>query len=374
MKLLRRIILFFLFILPLTSITFSSLFSCAAQAEPITPLIQFAEDKGVNTTFFGRVEDDGKGCSVFMVLNLIIDILTGIIGIAAVIGISVAGIQYLTAKGNEQQATKAKRRIYEIVIGLFAYVILYGVINFLLPGGKFSTTTCPSSGSPNYSQSGSNQQPQNTIPSNSGNNSNSQPISSTSTGSNQQSQSVASTVTGKEATSKRKRKKISEVGVSLAWPSTTTQNGAYSKRATTKFTEAMDAIHSNKGETNECRKRGESCGMFVGTVIRYSGVDKNMPTMASRIYNYVRGVGKYASKGGNKKWAEVKDKTKAQPGDIALKINEKNQATHVAMYVKNQNGKTVTAEANLCIHYGVMYNKMKYTKDSSFKLYRYVGG
>ncbi|MBQ2622772.1 hypothetical protein IJG12_00390 [Candidatus Saccharibacteria bacterium] len=65
------------------------------------------------------------------VLGLILDILTYGIGIAAVIGISISGITYLTAKDNEQQTTKAKRRIFEITIGLVAYAALYALLKFL---------------------------------------------------------------------------------------------------------------------------------------------------------------------------------------------------------------------------------------------------
>ena len=99
----------------------------------------------VETTFFGEIKDDGKGCGVYMVLNLILDILSIGIGIVAVVGIMITGIRYLTARGNEQNATKARQRFFQVIIGLVAYVMLYSAINFLLPGGKLnSSTKCPS--------------------------------------------------------------------------------------------------------------------------------------------------------------------------------------------------------------------------------------
>ncbi|MBP5648250.1 hypothetical protein J6X04_03135, partial [Candidatus Saccharibacteria bacterium] len=88
----------------------------------------FATDGTIETTFWGNIQDDGNGCGVYMILNLILDILTYGVGIAAIIGISISGITYLTAKGNEQQTIKAKRRIYEIVIGLVAYAALYAAL------------------------------------------------------------------------------------------------------------------------------------------------------------------------------------------------------------------------------------------------------
>ncbi|MBR3122503.1 hypothetical protein IKF28_03640 [Candidatus Saccharibacteria bacterium] len=95
-------------------------------------------DGTVDTVFFGEVKDDGNGCSIFNVLNFIIEILTYGIGITGVIGISFFGIMYLTAGGDAAKTTKAKTRIYEIVIGIVAYAVLWTLLNFLLPGGNLN--------------------------------------------------------------------------------------------------------------------------------------------------------------------------------------------------------------------------------------------
>ena len=102
----------------------------------------FADDPSsadyVETTFFGNLKDDGNGCSVYTVINSIIDIMSMGIGILGVIGIIVAGIQYLTARGNETQVQKSKRRIGEIVIGLVAFAVLFALTQWLLPGGRLN--------------------------------------------------------------------------------------------------------------------------------------------------------------------------------------------------------------------------------------------
>ncbi|MBQ6375332.1 hypothetical protein IJJ37_00105 [Candidatus Saccharibacteria bacterium] len=67
------------------------------------------------------------------ILKLVVEIMTIGIGIVGAIGITIAGIQYITAGGNEEQTRKAKRRIFEIVIGLFAYVLIYAALTFLIP-------------------------------------------------------------------------------------------------------------------------------------------------------------------------------------------------------------------------------------------------
>lgn len=102
----------------------------------------FADDDVIETTFFGNIKDDGNGCGVFTVLNLVVDILSIGAGILGVVGITIVGIQYLTAGGNEQQVVKAKRRMLEIIIGLIIYATLYAVAQWLLPGGKLNTNSC----------------------------------------------------------------------------------------------------------------------------------------------------------------------------------------------------------------------------------------
>ena len=120
----------------------SSSGSSSSQKHEFSPA-QSTYDGTVETGLFGKLQDDGKGCGIYMILTLIVDILTFGVGIAAAIGIGIAGTTYLTAKGNEQQAAKAKRRIYEIVIGIVAYVAIYASLNFLLPGGHWnSDATC----------------------------------------------------------------------------------------------------------------------------------------------------------------------------------------------------------------------------------------
>lgn len=67
-------------------------------------------------------------------LELIVKILVYGLGAAAVIGVIVAGILYLTARDNEQQVVVAKRRLYDVVIGLVAWALMWTVLNWLIPG------------------------------------------------------------------------------------------------------------------------------------------------------------------------------------------------------------------------------------------------
>ncbi len=84
---------------------------------------------GANTsvlTGVGSIED---------LLKLVVNILVLGLGVAGVVGVVWAGILYLTARDNEQQAARAKTRLIEVAIGLVAWALMYTALQFLVPGG-----------------------------------------------------------------------------------------------------------------------------------------------------------------------------------------------------------------------------------------------
>ena len=92
------------------------------------------------TALLGNLKDDGSACGVFTILNMVVDIFSIGVGILAAIGITIVGIKYQTAGGNEEQTRKAKHRMLQIVIGIAAYALIYAGAQFLLPGGKLDFT------------------------------------------------------------------------------------------------------------------------------------------------------------------------------------------------------------------------------------------
>ena len=89
------------------------------------------KDDGVETAILTDCgsDPDGVGC----ILRLVVDIMSIGIGILGVVGIVIVGLQYLTAGGNEEKTRKAKQRMFEIIIGLVAYVAIYTILRWLLP-------------------------------------------------------------------------------------------------------------------------------------------------------------------------------------------------------------------------------------------------
>lgn len=67
-------------------------------------------------------------------LLLIVKILLYGIGAAAVIGVVIAGLMYLTAGDNEQRMSRSKVLLKEVVIGLLLWAALFSILNWLIPG------------------------------------------------------------------------------------------------------------------------------------------------------------------------------------------------------------------------------------------------
>lgn len=78
-----------------------------------------------------------NGEGIFCILNIGLTVLTWGIGIAGTLGIVITGIQYLTARDSVEQMTKAKNRLINIIIGLVVYAVMWGLLNWLIPGGLF---------------------------------------------------------------------------------------------------------------------------------------------------------------------------------------------------------------------------------------------
>ena len=92
----------------------------------------------VDAGLFGGCVDASEG-GIFMILNLILNVLTWGICIAGTLGIVITGIQYMTARDNAAQMEKAKHRLIQIVIGLAIYAVMWAFLQWLLPGGVFGS-------------------------------------------------------------------------------------------------------------------------------------------------------------------------------------------------------------------------------------------
>jgi hypothetical protein len=107
------------------------------------PLPAFAAKcGGAETTIITCKEDNtGKNVEnngVWALLIMGIRILTAGVGIAAVGGIVYGSILYTSAGDNDSQVKQAKEVIRNVVIGVIAYIAMYALLEFIIPGGIFA--------------------------------------------------------------------------------------------------------------------------------------------------------------------------------------------------------------------------------------------
>ena len=79
-----------------------------------------------------------QGTALWSVLIIVINILTGLVAVAALGGIVYGSILYISAGGSSEQVKKAMGIITNVVIGILAYALMYVGLNFLIPGGVFN--------------------------------------------------------------------------------------------------------------------------------------------------------------------------------------------------------------------------------------------
>lgn len=78
------------------------------------------------------------GCDLIgKYIDPFINLLSACFGLIAVASLIYGAIQYITSEGDAQKASRAKTRMVNTVFAIIAYAVLYGFLQFLVPGGAF---------------------------------------------------------------------------------------------------------------------------------------------------------------------------------------------------------------------------------------------
>ncbi len=100
------------------------------------------KDEGVDAcktkTSIIPVDCSTGGNPIWGLLLMVINILTAGIGIVAIGGVIYAAILWTTAEDKNAQIVKSKETIFNVVVGLIAFALLYAFLQFLIPGGVFN--------------------------------------------------------------------------------------------------------------------------------------------------------------------------------------------------------------------------------------------
>ena len=157
---------------------------------------------------------------------------------------------------------------------------------------------------------------------------------------------------------------ISQTAIKCAWPYGT-DKAKYrypSGKPVPEFNKAINTAYPNRKDWGVQTKKGASCDVFVGTIVRYSGHDKKFP-------RGLDGNPKHFNTHKNK-WKKV-NVSKAKdfkPGDVIFELY-KGGGGHISIYVK-QKGQGYIAEAGYnSKRYGVLARKARNYTPSAYKTY-----
>lgn len=109
-------------------------------AEPKTKKSSGSCD-GVKTNIIDCESSDGDGVEntgLWKLLLNLINILSAGIGLAAIGGAVYGAVLYSSAGANPDNVKKAKEMFVNIGIGVVAYLLMYSLLNYLIPGGLFN--------------------------------------------------------------------------------------------------------------------------------------------------------------------------------------------------------------------------------------------
>lgn len=101
----------------------------------------FAACGGAETAIINCTENSQGGgaenTGIWFVLKFTIQLLTGLVAVAALGGLVYGAMLYTSAGPNVEQVKKARGIFTNVVIGIIAYALMFAFLNFLIPGGVF---------------------------------------------------------------------------------------------------------------------------------------------------------------------------------------------------------------------------------------------
>ncbi len=86
----------------------------------------------------GGKSDDPSTSGVWGILLLAVNVLTAGVGIAAVAGVIIGSVMYMTAGGSPDKVKKANIMLTNVALGIIVFATMWAFLNFLIPGGLFA--------------------------------------------------------------------------------------------------------------------------------------------------------------------------------------------------------------------------------------------
>lgn len=131
----KKIVLIFMPLVLLASLT-TMMFFMSTSVEAATcggVDVAFLECDSKRNTGSKEIEDS----ALWTILEMVLNIMIGLVGIAAVGGLVFAAIIYSSAQDNASQVQQAKDMIRNVVIGIVLFLFMWSGLQYLVPGGIF---------------------------------------------------------------------------------------------------------------------------------------------------------------------------------------------------------------------------------------------
>lgn len=156
--------------------------------------------------------------------------------------------------------------------------------------------------------------------------------------------------------------RIANTGIALAWPKGTSRSKYVypSGNPTDAFTKALKQVYKNRITWSKQCRRGASCDVGAGTVIRYSEVDTTISRALSKQIPHLQSSTIF-------KKTKIKSTSNMKPGDIGIYLN-KGQGGHIWIGI----GNSKIVEANHTGKYFLHVDTDNYTSNNKklFEVYR----
>lgn len=82
-------------------------------------------------------DDTPGGNIIYSYIALVIKFLSIGVGLVITLMIAVSGVQYMMARDDPKKIEAAKHKIWNAVLALILFILMYALINFIVPGGVF---------------------------------------------------------------------------------------------------------------------------------------------------------------------------------------------------------------------------------------------
>ncbi|MGB4800289.1 MAG: hypothetical protein WBP03_02110 [Candidatus Saccharimonadales bacterium] len=89
-------------------------------------------------------QNTSQDCMMAKYVNPLVKVLGALAGVAVIIGIIMGAIQYASSGGDPQKSAAGKGKIVKSIYGLVTFLFLFGIMQFLSPGGLGVNSITPS--------------------------------------------------------------------------------------------------------------------------------------------------------------------------------------------------------------------------------------